>query len=1050
MKTHIESILEELPFKLRHKLMQFQKEGIEYAVNNNGRVLLADEMGLGKTIQAISIAYYYKEDWPLLIIVPSSLRYCWIEEIEKWLPDIHPHDINLIMMGNDAKNISTAKISIVTYGLLSKSTSHIVKEALTNQKFQVIICDESHYIKNNKTASSKAVVPLVQAAERRILLSGTPALAKPVELFPQLDALCPKAFGSWWDFTARYCDAKLEWFGRMKRRKVDGASNLEELQTKLVKMVMIRREKKDVLTQLPPKQRQKVLFELKDSELKKVGITLVDQGQITSDDKQDTTTLGLISKLLQLTGEAKVGPVKDYINMLIENENLKFLVFAYHHVMMNGIQQLLYEKKVKFIRIDGTVPPADRQMYVTQFQSDPSIKVAILSILAAGVGLTLTAAKLVVFAEMYWTPGVMVQCEDRAHRIGQTSCVPVHYLVAKGTMDEWVWSAVCKKTVVTSTTLSGKKQELEAESGDKYQVELLSNAEVNYAVEDENSDMDLSNYFQSQRPNDQKSILDFLTPPTSRNKSAVDTGKRKRNNSEEINLSSSKKPKTVNQDIVILDSDSENEDFLDSPFISSHSHSSPSNKSDQNGSMKLVKEAMTAPHQKNHWSCMACTYLNHQQLPYCEMCDTKTPVTPVDSNNRSGCSSRKPLFKQRRSSIEYQTSGDGENISQSVNSHHLSPAMTESQENKTSPIVNNKVLNISIPETVYKIFLYCGSRYTGRIYIFDENEEALNINFVPLDIELNNIDDLPDLLKYRPHLRLIQNFVREWNLLTETKRRLLINRGVLFINPVAAYQQISSKQTSSTQRHKTKEDISQAAAKLATSINGTVRQISKKPTEESNKTNDDSYGIAQVINPTFSKSAIPCKSKQAHFKASVVNNEGVPLCLNCSQPYSNSLLTTQTITSNNNAWQTRFCSLNCADSHWTKTDSGYCRDKIYQIEHGVCQICQFDAHSFYKQIKDTVDMKVRVKLISESKFSKLKSKVKEVMARKPVEGQFWHVDHIKPVFEGGGMCDIDNMRTLCVICHQKVTSQQASKRAQVRKLAGAAGSGDITAFFQKI
>ncbi|XP_050404598.1 DNA annealing helicase and endonuclease ZRANB3 [Patella vulgata] len=1303
MKTS--AVLSRLPPKLSEKLMVFQREGIEFAVNKNGRVLIADEMGLGKTIQAISIAYYYKSEWPLLIIVPSSLRYCWIEEIEKWLPDVHPHDINLIQMGNDAKCISSCKITIVTYGLLSKSTSRIVKEALTNQKFQAVICDESHYIRNNKTASAKAVVPLVQAAERRILLSGTPALSKPVELYSQLDAICPRGFGSWWDFTARYCDAKMEWIGRMKRRRVDGASNLEELQNKLVKMVMIRREKKEVLTQLPPKQRQKVLFELKDSELKKdIRSTFNDlkpklkqtnsplappipdvEGIPEADNKGDLNALGLISKLLQLTGEAKVGPVKDYISMLVENNNLKFLVFAYHHVMMNGIQQTLYEKKIKFIRIDGTVCPSDRQMYVQQFQSDPDTKVAILSILAAGVGLTFTAAKLVVFAEMYWTPGVMVQCEDRAHRIGQTSCVPVHYLVAKGTMDEWVWSAVCKKTVVTTTTLSGKKQELEAEAGDKYQVELLSNADV-YS-QDDNSDIDVSSYFQSQRSNDQKSILDFFTPPTKGKQGKMEKSHKRKRSPEETNKSSSKKSRILDtDDIMVLNSDSDSEDFLKTKPVrrrtklfdllgreneNSSPNSSPKScvnwpSSDDCSDVRLSCPTRTSPHDKNdvndietndelnqingagHWSCSLCTYHNHKELPYCEMCESpkpkssskgpksltknakrsimadnmdsdtdggsncdnnkdnkhdcdienkncdeifdqrpdyvqeylidddqensvienvgndelsfsddienelptilgpkrqkyfeiektsendktmcknkfevneiesspsskyvdKTPVsktstallkttTPVTPNNphsssilsehkSPASSSRKPLFKSSRkksneavvvgsdksrgrsliqsnnTDIPESASNDTDipesasnntnisesasnntNISESASHNSNLPesarnvtntpesasnvTITPESASKDTNIPQSTSNNTNRPEKIYKYFTYCCSKYTGRVYIFDEEEEPLNINFLPLDIEVGNIDNLPQLLQYQTHLRLVQKFVREWNLLTDTKKRLLINRGLLFTNPVAAYQQISSKQTSSTQRHKTKEDISSAAAKLASSINGTVRQIAKhSPIITDGQILSDDYGIAQVV-----------------------NKDGVPLCLNCEQPYSNSLLTDNTITSTNNAWQNRFCSLPCADSHWTKTDSGYCRDKIYQIEHGICQVCQFDAHSFYIQIRETTDVKQRIKLISESKFCKLKSKIKEQMTRKPVEGQFWHVDHIKPVWEGGGMCDIDNMRTLCVICHHTVTAKQATKRAQVRRLAGAASSGDISAFFQK-
>lgn len=104
--------------------------------------------------------------------------------------------------------------------------------------------------------------------------------------------------------------------------------------------------------------------------------------------------------------------------------------------------------QVGFIRIDGRTPPAARQEYVNKFQQDDSCKVAVLSILAAGVGITLTAASTVVFAEMHWTPGVLEQAEDRAHRIGQKSAVNVHYLCAPGSIDDIIWPTVSRKVCV--------------------------------------------------------------------------------------------------------------------------------------------------------------------------------------------------------------------------------------------------------------------------------------------------------------------------------------------------------------------------------------------------------------------------------------------------------------------------------------------------------------------------------------------------------------------------------------------------------------------------
>lgn len=151
-----------------------------------------------------------------------------------------------------------------------------------------------------------------------------------------------------------------------------------------------------------------------------------------------------------------------------------------------------------------------------------------------------------------------------------------------------------------------------------------------------------------------------------------------------------------------------------------------------------------------------------------------------------------------------------------------------------------------------------------------------------------------------------------------------------------------------------------------------------------------------------------------------------------------------------NAWQTRFCSQTCAREYWMVSNNDYMRDQVFEAEHGICQLCKFDAHSFYRQIRDTKDLQKRAELITKSKFHSLCAKTKEQMVKKPVAGQFWHADHIVPVWQGGGQCDIDNLRTLCVTCHLKVSAQQAGQRATIRKLGSAAKSGNITAFFQKL
>ncbi|CAB3978499.1 DNA annealing helicase and endonuclease ZRANB3 [Paramuricea clavata] len=260
-----------LPDALSRTLLEFQQEGILFGISKNGRCLIGDEMGLGKTLQALSIAYYYKIEWPLLIVCPSSMRFPWIEEIEKWLPDIQPHELNLVQSGIDASNIKTSKISIVGYGLLSHSGSRLLINCLKEMRFGVVIVDESHYMKNRKAARTKALISVIKQAKRAVLLTGTPALARPEELYVQVDVLKPNLLGSFNRFANRYCDAHTEHVcgGKIRNWNTQGASNLEELHNVLKTNVMIRRLKRHVLTQLPAKRRQRITFDLAESEAKK-------------------------------------------------------------------------------------------------------------------------------------------------------------------------------------------------------------------------------------------------------------------------------------------------------------------------------------------------------------------------------------------------------------------------------------------------------------------------------------------------------------------------------------------------------------------------------------------------------------------------------------------------------------------------------------------------------------------------------------------------------------------------------------------------------------
>lgn len=218
-KDSVKSILD-IPFSMSTKLYNFQKLGIEFGIKKKGRILLADEMGVGKTIQAIGIASVFSEDWPVLVICPSSLKYNWRDEILSWLPDmINEYEVQVLKSSKEEFR-PEVKFYIISYDL---STRH--SEAIKALNFKIAIADEVHYLKNKDAKRTSFLVPVLQRCKRLLLLSGTPILAKPVEVFPLLQALRPDLFTNFKAFTSRYCDPKQTAYGL----DYSGASNSKEL-----------------------------------------------------------------------------------------------------------------------------------------------------------------------------------------------------------------------------------------------------------------------------------------------------------------------------------------------------------------------------------------------------------------------------------------------------------------------------------------------------------------------------------------------------------------------------------------------------------------------------------------------------------------------------------------------------------------------------------------------------------------------------------------------------------------------------------------------------
>lgn len=468
-----------IPNSIETKLLPFQREGVRFALQHGGRILLADEMGLGKTLQAIAVVSCVRESWPVLVLAPSALRLHWASMIQQWM-NIPSSEILVVLSQCSGSNKGGFKIvpsntkksihldgvfNIVSYDIVPK-----LQDLLMASTFKVVIADESHFLKNAQAKRTSASLPLLQKAQYVILLSGTPALSRPIELFKQLEALHPTVYKNVHEYGNRYCKGGI--FGVYQ-----GASNHEELHSLIKATVMIRRLKKDVLSELPQKRRQHVFLNLGEKEMRQVNALFRELEVIkgkgkSAQSEEEANSLkfaekSLISKIYTASAEAKIPAVLDYLGTMVE-ANCKFLIFAHHQSMIDSIHEYLLKKKVGCIRIDGSTPSALRQDLVTDFQEKETIKAAVLSIRAGGVGLTLTAASTVIFAELSWTPGDLIQAEDRAHRIGQVSSVNVCYLLANDTVDDIIWDVVQSKLDNLGQMLDGQEKSLEVSTNQSH------------------------------------------------------------------------------------------------------------------------------------------------------------------------------------------------------------------------------------------------------------------------------------------------------------------------------------------------------------------------------------------------------------------------------------------------------------------------------------------------------------------------------------------------------------------------------------------------------
>ena len=441
----IDSSALEIP-GLKMELFPFQKKGVAFIEAKNGRALISDEMGLGKTAQALAWLQLHPEKRPVIIVVPASLKLNWEREIKMWMGDVSVQ----ILSGKKADTPLIGEILIINYDILSAWVGRLQKI-----KASVLITDEAHFYKSNKSQRTKAIKALGKSIPHVIALSGTPIVNRPIEMFNALQMVDRTVVPDFWHYARRYCGAKHTHFGW----DFTGASNTDELHQKLIATCMIRRLKKDVLLDLPDKLYSFMPFELSNAkEYRKAEQDFIQwlrevRGDEAARKAKGAETLTKIEVLKQLAVQGKMPQAIEWIQNFLDVGN-KLVVFATHKFVIEALMNAFGDIAV---RIDGSVTGADRDKAVQKFQNNEKIRLFVGNIKAAGVGLTLTAASNVAFLEFPWTPGDLSQAEDRCHRIGQKDSVTVYYLLSQNSIEEKIVAMLDSKRRILDQILDGKE-----------------------------------------------------------------------------------------------------------------------------------------------------------------------------------------------------------------------------------------------------------------------------------------------------------------------------------------------------------------------------------------------------------------------------------------------------------------------------------------------------------------------------------------------------------------------------------------------------------------
>jgi SNF2 family DNA or RNA helicase len=453
-----------IPDGIQANLRPYQLTGFKWLKTLAGNELggiLADDMGLGKTLQ--SIVYIASEvnenkNTHHLIVCPTSLIYNWQDEIENFAPFLK----TLVVSGNPAErqaaieNYEKYDVLITSYPLIRRDVAFYEKI-----NFHTVFIDEAQFIKNDSSLNAKSVKRL--RAKHRFALTGTPIENSLSELWSIFDFIMPDYLNSHSHFVEVYEKPILK----------EDKEALNDLHQHIEPFIL-RRMKKDVLTELPDKYETKMLTELSEGQ-KLVYLSFLEniRNELSSEieekgvEKSRIKILAALTRLRQICchpstfldnyqgGSGKLELLMELIPEAIANDH-RILVFSQFTSMLRIIENELKDLEIPYFYLEGSTPTEERNDFVKRFNAGDG-KVFLISLKAGGTGLNLTGADTVIHYDPWWNPAVEDQATDRAYRIGQQNKVHVMKLITKGTIEEKIFKLQRKKKELSDSIISSKE-----------------------------------------------------------------------------------------------------------------------------------------------------------------------------------------------------------------------------------------------------------------------------------------------------------------------------------------------------------------------------------------------------------------------------------------------------------------------------------------------------------------------------------------------------------------------------------------------------------------